>query len=205
MKTNLNLEALAGKKILFASMPAEGHVNPMTGIAKYLQACGADVRWYTGSFYAPKMEKLGIPFFPFQRAIEITGENHRELFPEREKIKGQVKKLVHDMINVFIRQAPRYIDDMRNIRKEFPFDLVVAECTFTAIPIIRKVFDVPVVGVGIVPLTETSRDLPPVGLGMTPSYTIAGRIKQSFLGLLPMKYCFVKPTWQHTRYWRAMA
>jgi UDP:flavonoid glycosyltransferase YjiC (YdhE family) len=70
---------------------------------------------------------------------------------------------------------------MKEIHKEFPFDLVVAECTFTAIPIIKKIFRVPVVGVGIVPLTETSRDLPPVGLGMTPSYTIPGRVKQQFL------------------------
>lgn len=191
-KSNLNLEAVAGKKILFASMPAEGHVNPLTGLAKYLQSCGADVRWYTGSTYAPKMEKLGIPFFPFQHAVEVTGDRVQELFPEREKIKGQVKKLVHDMINVFILQAPRYIDDMLEIREKFPFDLVVAECTFTAVPLIKKVFDVPVVGIGIVPLTETSRDLPPVGLGMTPSYTIAGKLKQSFLRFFTHEVLFRK-------------
>ena len=118
MKSNTNLEALAGKKILFASMPAEGHVNPLTGLAKYLQDLGGDVRWYTGSSYAPKMEKLGIPLFPFRRAVEVTGENLEELFPEREKIKGQVKKLVYDMIHVFIRQAPQFIDDMKDIHKE---------------------------------------------------------------------------------------
>jgi len=190
MKSNINWDILAGKKILFASMPAEGHVNPLTGLAKYLQAQGADVRWYTGASYAPKMSKLGIPLFPFDRAIDIMSENLEQLFPEREKIKGQVKKLVHDMIHVFIRQAPKFIDDMQDIRKEFPFDLVVAECTFTAIPIIKKVFQVPVVGVGIVPLTETSRDLPPVGLGMTPSYTIPGRIKQQFLRFVTDKILF---------------
>ena len=177
MKSNANLEALAGKKILFVSMPADGHVNPLTGLAKYLQACGVDVRWYTGSSYAPKMEKLGIPLFPFQRAVEVTGENLDELFPGRQKVKGQIKKLVHDMIHVFIRQAPRFIDDMKDIYKTFPFDMVVAECTFSAIPIIKKIFDVPVTGVGIVPLTETSRDLAPPGLGLTPSYTFTGQNK----------------------------
>ena len=121
MKSNANLEALAGKKILFVSMPADGHVNPLTGLAKYLQTYGADVRWYTGSSYAPKMEKLGIPFFPFQRAVEVTGENLDQLFPGRQKIKGQVKKLVHDMIHVFIRQAPQFIDDMKDIYKDISF------------------------------------------------------------------------------------
>lgn len=189
---SINTEALAGKKILFASMPAEGHVNPLTGLAKYLQAKGCDVRWYTGFSYAPKMAKLGIPLFPFRKALEVTGENLEELFPERKKINGQVKKLVHDMIHVFIGQAPKFIDDLKDIREEFPFDVVIAECTFTAIPLIKKVFGVPVVGIGIVPVTETSRDLPPPGLGMTPSATLAGRLKQKFLRFFTNEVLFKK-------------
>lgn len=188
----INPEALAGKKILFASMPAEGHVNPLTGLAKYLQTQGCDVRWYTGASYAAKMAKLNIPLFPFRKAVDVNGGNLEELFPEREKIKGQVKKLVYDMIHVFIRQAPKFIDDMQDIRKEFPFDVVVAECTFTAIPLIKKVFKVPVVGIGIVPLTETSRDLPPPGLGMTPSDSLTGRIKQKFLRFFTNEVLFRK-------------
>jgi UDP:flavonoid glycosyltransferase YjiC (YdhE family) len=49
---------------------------------------------------------------------------------------------------------------------------------------------VPVVGVGIVPLTETSRDLAPVGLGMTPSYSVPGKIKQKFLRFITDKILF---------------
>ena|SRR3990170_7277442 len=189
---SIKTEALIGKKILFASMPAEGHVNPLTGLAKYLQSQGCDVRWYTGASYASKMAKLGIPIFPFRKAVEVTGENLEEIFSERKKIKGQVKKLVYDMIHVFIRQAPKFIDDMQDIRKDFPFDVVIAECTFTAIPLIKKVLKVPVVGIGIVPLTETSRDLPPIGLGMTPSDTFTGRLKQKFLRFFTNEVLFRK-------------
>ena len=151
------MDALAGKKILFASMPADGHVNPLTGLAKYLQSQGCDVRWYTGFSYAPKMAKLNIPLFPFRRALEITADNLEEFYPERKNINGQVKKLVFDMIHYFIEQAPRFIEDLKDIQKEFPFDVVVAECTFTAIPLVKKELEVPVIGIGIVPLTETSR------------------------------------------------
>jgi MGT family glycosyltransferase len=189
---SINTEELAGKKILFASMPAEGHVNPLTGLAKYLQSRGCDVRWYTGASYAGKMEKLNIRLYPFRRAVDVNGAQIEELFPERQKIKGQVKKLVYDMINVFISQAPKFVDDMHDIRKEFPFDVVVAECTFTAIPLIKKVFSVPVVGIGIVPLTEVSRDLPPPGLGMTPSGTFTGRLKQRFLRFFTNEVLFKK-------------
>ncbi|RYG03934.1 MAG: glycosyltransferase [Chitinophagaceae bacterium] len=190
---------MEGKKILIASVPAEGHVNPMTGLAKYLQSIGCDVRWYTGGSYAPKMEKLNIPLFPYKRALDVSAINPDEVFPEREKIKGQVKKLVHDMIHIFIKQGPNFIDDMRDIRKTFAFDVVVAECTFSAIPLIKKVFGVPVVGIGIIPLTEVSRDLPPMGLGMTPSSTIAGKLKQSVLRLFTNEVFFRKPNIESQR------
>ena len=187
-----NMESLRGKKILFASMPAEGHVNPLTGLAKHLQALGCDVRWYTGNSYASKMEKLEIPHYPFNRAIDIGAGKPQDLFPAREKIKGQVKKLVFDLIHVFINQAPKYIDDMRDIREEFAFDTVVAECTFTAIPIVKKIFEVPVIGIGIVPLTEASQDLPPMGLGMIPSTSAFGKARQKFLRYITDRFLFRK-------------
>jgi UDP:flavonoid glycosyltransferase YjiC (YdhE family) len=120
----------------------------------------------------------------------VTGENLDQLFPRRQQLKGQMKKLLHDMIHVFIRQAPRFIEDMKDIYKTFPFDMVVAECTFSAIPIIKKTFNVPVTGVGIIPLMETSRDLAPTGLGLTPSYSIPGRMKQWILRVLTDKVFF---------------
>ena len=36
--TGNSLEELAGKKILFANFPADGHFNPMTGIAVHLKS-----------------------------------------------------------------------------------------------------------------------------------------------------------------------
>ncbi|HUQ96709.1 MAG TPA: hypothetical protein VM010_03520, partial [Chitinophagaceae bacterium] len=50
-----------GAKILFANMPADGHFNPLTGLAVYLKALGHDVRWYTSPHYETKIERLGIP------------------------------------------------------------------------------------------------------------------------------------------------
>jgi len=59
-------------KILFATVAADGHFNPLTGIAVHLREAGHDVRWYTGRNYAAKLERLGIPHFPFDRATEIA-------------------------------------------------------------------------------------------------------------------------------------
>ena len=62
-------------KILFACLAADGHFNPLTGIAVHLARSGHDVRWYTGASMAEKLQRLGVPLLPFRRAVEITGEN----------------------------------------------------------------------------------------------------------------------------------
>jgi hypothetical protein len=56
-------------KILFATLPFDGHFNPLTGIAMHLQVVGHEVRWYAGPSYAAKLSRLGIHHFPFKRAI----------------------------------------------------------------------------------------------------------------------------------------
>mgnify|MGYP001016572938 CR=1 FL=1 len=47
-------------KILFATMPFDGHFNPLTGIAMHLKEAGHDVRWYAGSSYAEKLQRLDV-------------------------------------------------------------------------------------------------------------------------------------------------
>ncbi|MGH2369989.1 MAG: glycosyltransferase, partial [Chloroflexota bacterium] len=69
-------------KVLFATVPADGHFNPLTAVALDLQQNGHDVRWYAGPLYQSKLGTLGIPSVPYDRATEITGENIHDLYPE---------------------------------------------------------------------------------------------------------------------------
>ena len=47
-----------GTKILFANVPADGHFNPLTGLAVHLKNLGCDVRWYTSNSYAEKIGRM---------------------------------------------------------------------------------------------------------------------------------------------------
>ena len=87
-----SLDELAGKKILFANFPGDGHFNPLTGLAVHMKSLGSDVRWYSSSIYASKLNKLQIFHYPFQRAKDVNAENLEQVFPERSQIKGIVKK-----------------------------------------------------------------------------------------------------------------
>jgi MGT family glycosyltransferase len=184
-----------GTKILFANFPGDGHFNPLTGLAAHLKSIGCDVRWYTSKKYEQKIQRLGIPFYGLNKALDISSDSKIEkIFPEREKHKSQVAKLKFDMIIVFILRSTEYYEDIKDIYKEFEFELMIADITFGAIPFVKEKMNIPVIAISVVPLPETSKDLPPSGLGLTPSYSFFGKIKQSLLRRVSDALLFAEPT-----------
>lgn len=175
-----------------ASAPADGHFNPLTGIAKYLEAQGHDVRWYVTTHYAGKMQKLQMPWYPFSIAKNYLAANINEDFPERAKIKNPIKKINWDIENFFIARGPEYLEDMKNIQQEFPFDVLLCDNGFTGAVFAKYVLNVPIVVLGVLPLTESSKDLAPYGLGITPATTLAGKLFHKGLRWLASTVLFKK-------------
>ncbi len=177
---------------MFANVPSDGHFNPLTGLAVHLQNQGCDVRWYSSSQYSTRIRKLQIPFYPFKRALDWNGDNLEEVFPQRAKIKNKIKKLNFDIVNAFILRSVEYYADISEIYKSFPFDILIADNCFPGIPFVKEKIGVPVISIGVLPLTETSKDLAPAGLGMTPSQSFLGRRKQDLLRFLADRVLFRK-------------
>lgn len=168
-------------KILFANVPVDGHFNPLTELAVYLKDNGHDVRWYAGASFSRKLDKFGIHHYPFVRAKEINQFNIDEFFPERTKLKAGVPMLKFDLKHFFVLRAPEYFEDIKDIHTSFPFDLLICDSAFTGGPIVHNTLKVPIVSIGILPLTQSSRDLAPYGMGLAPDSSFMGRIKQSML------------------------
>ncbi|WP_142530261.1 glycosyltransferase [Pedobacter westerhofensis] len=165
------IEALYGKKILFATVPNEAHFNPLTGLAKYLQDAGCDVRWYTSRIFENQLRRLSIPHYVFTKALDINPVNIDYMFPERMYISDQPEKLNFDLVNVFAKRSPEYFADIKKICKSFPFDLMVSDCMFSAVPFVKAKLKVPVVTVGVVPLASDSVDLGSYGMALKPAVT----------------------------------
>src|SRR6476620_4821091 len=108
-------------RILCASMPADGHFNPLTGIAANLADRGHDVRWYAGPAYGAKLDRLGMRYFPYQRDTEVMASNLNDLFPERAGLKGP-KLISLDLEALFVSQVENHFQDMVDLRQEWPFD-----------------------------------------------------------------------------------
>ena len=61
-------------KILIASMPATGHMNPMLAIARILMTEAHEVAIYTGSAFRARVEAAGAKFFclPPEADFDLT-------------------------------------------------------------------------------------------------------------------------------------
>jgi MGT family glycosyltransferase len=187
------ISGLNHKKILFVTAPADGHFNPLTGLAKHLQSLGYDVRWYTQDSYKEKLIKLGIPHYPYMLAPQLHQGNFETFFKERIKQKSQVAKFKFDLEHAFIMPATKIILDLEEIYKEFSFDLVIADIFSFVIPMIKARIGVPVIAAGIIPMMESSKDLPPAGLGLTPTSNRVGKLGHKVLKWLTNNVIFKKP------------
>jgi UDP:flavonoid glycosyltransferase YjiC (YdhE family) len=168
-------------KILFASTAADGHFNPMTGVAMHLRGLGHDVRWYTGTSYGPRLQEMGIPHYPFKRAREINGDTMRRLFPERARMKGPAL-IRFDFEQVFLSNVEPYFEDVQEVDRDFSFDVLVAEGAWMAARLVRDVMGKQVIGIGPGTLLATSPDVPPNFVGLRPARTSAGRLVHRAMG-----------------------
>jgi MGT family glycosyltransferase len=162
-------------KILFATMPFDGHVNPLTGIAVHLKQQGHDVRWYAGPSYADKLSALGIHCYAFQRAAEVNGQNIAAVFPERARLKGP-KLISFDSEKIFVANVGNHYSDITDIRREFPFDVLFCDGAFFAAKLVTEKMHVPVYSIGPAPMLASSRDVPPPFFGLKPPDTLRRRV-----------------------------
>ena len=162
-------------KILFATMPFDGHFNPLTGVAMHLQAAGHDIRWYAGPGYAAKLVKLGIHHYPFQRATEINQDNISELFPERTRLRGPAL-IRFEARHIFVDNTENFFEDVREINASFPFDALFCDSAFYAMKLIKEKLSKQVCAFEVGPSLETAKDVPPNFVGLKPAKTALGRL-----------------------------
>ena len=185
---------MESKRILFANIPADGHFNPLTGIAIELKNQGHDVRWYTSKMFEQKLKNLGIIHYSFKKALEVNQFNINDVFPQRKKLKAGVPQLKFDLKHFFIYRAAEYFEDISEIKKEFPFDVLVCDAAFTGGKLVKDKLEVRTASVGIIPVMSTSKDLPPYGLGLTPDHSFIGSLKQALLRFVAKNILFKEST-----------
>jgi len=166
-------------RILFASMPADGHFNPLTGIAVHLADRGHDVRWYAGPTYGAKLDRLGMRWFPYEQATEVMASNLDELFPERARLKGP-KLISFELDKFFVSQIENHFQDLVRIRHEWPFDALICDGALYAEQLVAESLHVPVFAVGLTMVMPNAQSPPPF-FGLRPARTPLGRLHHALV------------------------
>src|SRR3954469_21349576 len=169
-------------RFLFAAMPAAGHVGPMIPLAHELVARGHEVAWYTGERYRDKVEATGATFLPQLHAMRVDVARLDDDFPVRAQKKG-VRKFIHDMREVFIKQVPGQVDDLEDHVGEFaPVVLVAEPALGAAALVIDQRHGLKWATCGISALAFPSVDTAPFGFGLRPPPTARGGLRNRAIG-----------------------
>lgn len=164
-------------KIVLASLPADGHFNPLTGIAVHLRDRGHEVRWYAGPAYGSKIDRLDMPWFPYQRATEVMAGNLSALFPERAALKGP-RLISFDIERFFVSQVENHFDDLAAIHDEWPFDALLCDGAFYAEHLVADVLHIPVYAFALTMVMPDSKSPPPF-FGLRPARSPVGRLQHA--------------------------
>ncbi|MFD1142025.1 glycosyltransferase [Larkinella insperata] len=147
-------------RILFATVPFDGHFSPLTGLAVHLKQLGHDVRWYVGGHYGERVQALGLPHYPTVKAPVINQTNMDELFPERKTIRNPISRARFDVKQTFLNPIPGYVDDLLAIHAEWPFDLIIYDLACLGALFVQELLAIKGVAVGVLPLFESESNPP---------------------------------------------
>jgi MGT family glycosyltransferase len=167
-------------RFLIGTMPFVSHINPALPIARELVDRGHEVWWYTGQSFRARIEAVGARYTPMRAATDFDDDTLDATFPRRKTLKGPAQ-FKWSIKHIFMDAAPGQLQDIQQILREFPADVLLAESTFGGAQFAYELGGPPWASFNILPMTIASRDAAPFGLGLPPSASNLGRLRNQSL------------------------
>jgi zeaxanthin glucosyltransferase len=185
---------MQNRRILIVTIPEKGHINPMIGIAQYLQAAGFELFFFSQQDISPQLQKAGLhqKVYSDPTAINIKedfitrGQAFVEQLADKPWLRNWIKTLLIDAVPEQIRLITAAAEDCQPA-------LIVTDPMIYAAAITASQLDIPWVGVSsslnpITPdgwsceLTDTldsfseQRDRLFTGQGLSPRFKVSDLI-----------------------------
>lgn len=169
--------------ILLCSTPNYGHVAPMVEIGRSLVEQGHTVSMVTGSRFATSVTNAGMTHIPLRGRADFDDRDHASFLPDRDRYKG-IAQAQYDIQTIFIKTIPSQSEVVQEAVLAIRPELILVDAAFVGVATL--LFDEttprpPILAVGVLPLSQSSRDVGPYGLGMQPSSSFFGRIRNGCL------------------------
>ena len=118
-------------KILIASTPATGHLNPLLAIGRILIAEGHEIVWLIGQRFARAASKAsGQNSAPFPRARISICETFVSVAPELKNMPPGLEWLRVAMERMFVDTIPAQHKGLQQVLRDFPADIIIGDDMF---------------------------------------------------------------------------
>jgi UDP:flavonoid glycosyltransferase YjiC (YdhE family) len=114
-------------KILLASTPAIGHVNPLLAIGRMMAVEGHELAFLCGTAMRDRIESIGAKFWPLPASADFDLRNLATVFPERIAIPPGPEELRFNLEKVFIDPLPAQYGELMRVMDDFPADVIIAD------------------------------------------------------------------------------
>jgi MGT family glycosyltransferase len=114
-------------KILIASTPATGHLNPLLAIGRFLIAEGHEVAFLSGSVLRSRIEGIGATFHAFPAGADFDLRDFASVAPELKSMPPGPDWLRVAMERVFVDSVPAQHEGLRQVLRSFAADVVIGD------------------------------------------------------------------------------
>jgi UDP:flavonoid glycosyltransferase YjiC (YdhE family) len=167
-------------KILMASTPATGHINPMLAIGHVLMAEGHELVCLSGTWLRDRIEDAGMKFRALIPAADLDLRDILSAAPELKVIPPGPEWLRVALERIFVDRVGPQNDSLQAALQEFPADAIMVDNTFFGVvPMLNgpRSQRLPVVVCGTSFLHWCRDDGAPHFLGLPPAATQADHDK----------------------------
>jgi MGT family glycosyltransferase len=117
-------------KILIASTPASGHLNPLLSVASLLVEFGHEVAVQVKEDLRPAVEAAGHRFLSEIPNAQTSAGYYFETYPERMQKSPGMEMTGYDLVHFFARNIPAQSASLKMALYDFQADLILADSTY---------------------------------------------------------------------------
>jgi UDP:flavonoid glycosyltransferase YjiC (YdhE family) len=117
-------------KVLIASTPATGHLNPLLAIGRILISEGHEVIGLSGSTLRDRLEGIGAGFCPLPTGADLDLRDAISVAPELKNMAPGPQWLRVAIERVFVDPIPAQHAGLKQVLADFPADVIVGDDMF---------------------------------------------------------------------------
>ena len=117
-------------KILIASTPAPGHLNPLLSIASLLASAGHEVAVQVNEDLRPAVESAGHRFLSEIPNAQTSAGYYFETYPERMQKSPGMEMTGYDLVHFFARNIAAQSASLKMALYDYPADLILADSIY---------------------------------------------------------------------------